>query len=342
MEKRNGTIIVTGGAGYIGSHTIIELIESTNFNVISIDNFVNSSAETFDRIQQITEVSVKNHDINLCNQKEVQDKFNNTPDLIGVIHFAALKSVPESVNNPSLYYSNNLKSLINVIESCERNKVQSFIFSSSCSVYGDIDTFPVNEESKTGLPKSPYAHTKKIGEEIIKQIATKSPFQSIALRYFNPAGAHHSGLIGELPINQPTTLIPVLMNHLSQPETLVTVYGDDLNTRDGTCIRDYVHVTDIANAHVKALLWSLKCQKEYHVFNLGSQQGTSVLEAIAAVEAETGKKVNYQIGDRRDGDVEAIYSDCRKANEILQWKPQYNIQNIVRSAWKWQNKINKK
>lgn len=336
MEENNGTVVVTGGAGYLGSHTIIELLGSTDLNVVSIDNFINSSSVTFDRINEITGTHVENFNVDLCDKESVFRAFSRIKNIVGIIHFAALKSVPESVENPLLYYDNNLKSLTNILGVSEHCKVKSLIFSSSCSVYGDLDSFPVSEESPLGVPKSPYAHTKKIGEEILEQFSLRSKMKCISLRYFNPAGAHKSGLIGESPINPPTTLIPVVMSNLAGKNKCVTVFGGDLNTRDGSCVRDYIHVTDIADAHIKALVWSLSHQKNYEVFNLGSEKGVTVLEAISAAEIETGKKVNYQVGEHRKGDVEAIYSNCKKANTILNWEAKNNIQDIVSSAWKWQ------
>jgi len=338
MVKNSGTVIVTGGCGYIGSHTIVELLDKTDFEVISIDNFVNSSDSTLKRIEKLTGNEIINHNIDLRNKDEVQRIFANIPDIKGVIHFAALKSVPESVVDPLLYYNNNIQSLLNVLRACQINKVESFIFSSSCSVYGNVDVFPVNEESKLEKAESPYGHTKQIGEDITENFSKICDLKTISLRYFNPAGAHPSGELGELPINKPSTLVPVLTMS-AQNNSKFTVFGGNLNTRDGSCVRDYVHVMDIASAHIKALEYASKNDLQYDVFNLGSGEGVTVLEAINAFEEKTGIQLNYQIGKPRVGDVEAIFSDCEKANLKLAWKAARRIEDIVSSAWLWQQNL---
>lgn len=333
-----GKIIVTGGAGYIGSHTIIELLENTNYEIISIDNFSNSSSTTYDRIEKITGTRIKAYNVDLCNKNETELIFQSEKEIIGIIHFAAFKSVPESVSNPYKYYHNNINSLLNLLELSLKHKVQNFIFSSSCSVYGDLDKMPVSEETILNKALSPYAFTKQIGEQILKDYTNiHSNLNVIALRYFNPAGAHISGLIGEDPINPPSSLTPVIMRTASGKQEKMMVHGTNFNTRDGSCIRDYVHVMDIANAHVLALnnLFNSK-DSNFDIINLGSGNGVSVLEAIEAFERVTGQKLNYKFGPKREGDVEAIYSDNVKAKQKLSWQVKYSLDDVMKSAWAWE------
>lgn len=338
MNSKN-TIIITGGAGYIGSHTIIELLETTDFKVISIDNFSNSSSRTFDRIEKITDKKVCNYDVDLCNKTELEKVFENEKNIVGVIHFAAYKSVGESVSNPYKYYYNNINSLLNVLECCLKFNINNFIFSSSCSVYGNINKLPVKEDTPFEKAESPYAYTKQVGEEMIKDYATAYPqLQGIALRYFNPVGAHLSGLIGESPINKANNLVPIITQTAIGKIEQMTVFGNDYPTRDGTCIRDYIHVTDIGSAHIKALMYLIKNknQTNFSIFNLGTGSGVSVLEAISAFEKISGQKLNYFIGSRRPGDVVAIYSDTAKSEKELDWKPQFNLEEMMETAWKWE------
>ena len=338
------TIIVTGGSGYIGSHTIIELIETTSFNVVSIDNYSNSTEKTFDRIELITGKKIRNYQIDICNKTELERVFEENTNIIGIIHFAAFKSVGESVADPQKYYYNNINSLLNILDCSLKYNISNFIFSSSCSVYGNIDELPVKEATPIGKADSPYAYTKQIGEEILKDYSkANSQLKTIALRYFNPVGAHVSGLNGELPINKPNNLVPIITNTAIGKIAQMTVFGDDYPTRDGTCIRDYVHVTDIANAHIKALdfLIENKNKSNFSIFNLGSGNGVSVLEAIAAFEKISGKKLNYQIGQKRDGDVGAIYSDNSFSEKTLGWTPKYNLEDMMSSAWKWELELTK-
>ena len=333
------TILVTGGAGYIGSHTIIELLEITNLNVVSIDNYSNSSSATFERIKRITGKDVKNYDIDICNKDLLEAIFQNDKTIVGVIHFAAFKAVGESVINPQKYYHNNINSLLNILDCCIKYDVKNFIFSSSCSVYGNINQLPVKETTPFGKAESPYAYTKQAGEEILKDYAKANPqLRTIALRYFNPVGSHISGLIGESPNNKPNNLVPVITNTAIGKIKQMTVFGNDYPTRDGTCVRDYIHVTDIATAHIKALTLLLenKNDSNFSVFNLGTGTGVSVLEAIAAFEKVSGKKLNYQIGSKRGGDVGAIYSDTTLSEKILNWTPKYNLDDMMSSAWKWE------
>ncbi len=338
MNSKN-TIIVTGGAGYIGSHTIIELLENTAYNVVSIDNFSNSSSKTFDRIEHITGKKIVNYAIDLCDKKSVENVFEKEKNIVGIIHFAAFKSVPESVSNPYKYYSNNINSLLTILECCLKFNIVNFIFSSSCSVYGNISELPVKESTPLGKSESPYAYTKQIGEEILKDYSkTFLNLKIIALRYFNPVGAHISGLIGEDPINKPTSLVPVITQTAIGKLKQMTIHGTDYSTRDGSCIRDYIHVTDIAIAHIKALEYIIneKQKRNFSIFNLGTGNGVSVIEAITAFEKISNKKLNYTIGPKRAGDVEAIYSDTSLSEKELGWKTEFTLNEMMDSAWQWE------
>ncbi len=340
--RQKGTILVTGGAGYIGSHTIIELLETTDFNIVSIDNFSNSSIKVFERIKKITGKSIKNYPNDICNYSEIEKIIEQEHNIVGIIHFAAFKSVPESVSNPYKYYYNNINSLLNVLNCCLKFKIPNFIFSSSCSVYGNIDQLPVNENTPLAKAESPYAYTKQVGEEIIKDFAKASPsLKTIALRYFNPVGAHTSGLIGELPINKPNNLVPIITQTAIGNIPQMTVFGNDYPTRDGTCIRDYIHVTDIATAHIKAILYLIenKNPQNFSIFNLGTGSGVSVLEAINTFEEVTGKKLSYKIGPRRPGDVAAVYSDTEKSIKELGWNIKYDLKKMMETAWKWEQNL---
>ncbi len=331
-------ILVTGGAGYIGSHTIIELVENTGAEVISADNYSNSTPKTFARIKSITEKAMKNYSINLCDANAVKTMFEENTDIDGVIHFAAFKSVPESMENPLLYYHNNIESLVNILQVVKDYKIPNFIFSSSCSVYGNINELPVNEETPLHAI-SPYGYTKQVGEQIVKDFANANPsVKSVLLRYFNPVGAHLSGKIGEVPMQRPGNLVPVITQTAIGKIKETVVHGNDYTTRDGTCIRDYVHVSDIARAHVEALNW-LEKNKDIagcSVFNLGTGSGVSVMEMINAFEKVSGQKLNYRIGSRREGDVGAIYSDNTLARKTLGWIPKYTLEDMMLSAWKWE------
>ncbi|HEY0030186.1 MAG TPA: UDP-glucose 4-epimerase GalE [Bacteroidia bacterium] len=333
------TILVTGGAGYIGSHTIVELLSTTGFNVVSIDNYSNSSAETLDRIEKITGKKIKNYDIDICNKPLLDNVFEEEKSIVGIIHFAAFKAVGESVENPQKYYNNNINSLLNILDCSIKYSVQNFIFSSSCSVYGNLGELPVKESTPLGKAESPYAYTKQAGEEILKDYAKAyAQIQTIALRYFNPVGAHISGLIGESPINKPSNLVPIITNTAIGKIAQMTIYGSDYPTRDGTCIRDYVHVSDIATAHIKALQFLIdgKNTSNFSIFNLGTGKGVSVLEAIAAFEKISGRKLSYKIGPKREGDVGAIYSDNANTEKALQWTPVFTLDDMMSSAWKWE------
>ncbi len=330
-------ILVTGGAGYIGSHTIIDLIENSDFEIISADNFCNSSLNTFDRIEKITGKKIKNYNVDLTDITSTESIFSENK-IDGIIHFAALKSVPESVEKPEVYHFNNLKSLENLLELSVKYGVKNFIFSSSCSVYGNIKELPVSETTPLNPVASPYAETKLLGEEMIEKYTRSQSIKAISLRYFNPVGAHMSGLNGE-DCKKLTNLVPIICKTAIGKNDVLTIYGNDYDTRDGTCIRDYIHVSDIAHAHILALkvLFKKEDNSFYDVINLGSGEGVSVLELVDAFEKSTGIKVNKQIGPKRPGDVEAIYSDCTKSKKVLDWEAKHSIEDMMTSAWKWEN-----
>lgn len=332
-------IIVTGGAGYIGSHTIIEMLENSCFEIISIDDFSNSTPKTYERIKKITGKSVTNYNCDLKNIEELEKIFEKEGEICGIIHFAAFKLVPESVANPHKYYDNNINSLLNILQCCLKFNVANFIFSSSCSVYGNISQLPVKENTPLNKAESPYAYTKQIGEEILKDYSKiNSKLEVIALRYFNPVGAHVSGLIGEDPINKPSNLVPVITQTAIGKIKQMTVYGHDYATRDGSCIRDYIHVTDIAIAHIKALNYLIESKNKtnFSIFNLGTGNGVSVFEAISSFEKISGIKLNYVVGGRRDGDVEAIYSETTLSKTELKWETKFSLDEMMDSAWKWE------
>ncbi|MBI2269198.1 MAG: UDP-glucose 4-epimerase GalE [Bacteroidetes bacterium] len=337
MQKLN-TILVTGGAGYIGSHTIIELINE-GYTVISADNYSNSSEKTYERIKKITGADVKHYKVDLCDSALTKKIFTENPSITGIIHFAALKSVPESVEQPLLYYRNNVNSLLNILECMKEFHTRDLIFSSSCSVYGNSDKLPVNENTPIGIIESPYGYTKIVGERIIQDfLKINLKAKATSLRYFNPVGAHITGQIGEIPANRPNNLVPIITQTAIGKIKEMSVYGDDYKTRDGSCIRDYVHVSDIADAHVKALKFLNEGMQDanYSLFNLGTGNGITVLEAISAFEKISKQKLNYKIARRRAGDVAAIYSDSSKALNLLKWKPKHSIESMMETAWKWE------
>ena len=335
------TILVTGGAGYIGSHTLVALTEMTDYAVISADNYSNSSAETYNRIAKITGKVIPHIEADLSDPKQVEKIFRDHPEISGVIHFAAYKSVPESVSKPELYYHNNINSLLNILASGKKNNLRKIIFSSSCSVYGNIDSLPVNEQTPFGQTESPYAFTKIVGENIMKDtIAVSENLRGISLRYFNPVGAHPSGSMGELPNQRPNNLVPVITQTAIGKIKSMQVFGDDYPTRDGTCIRDYIHVCDIAEAHVMALnLLDTPGQPAYDIYNLGTGTGITVLEAIHAFEKVSGQKLSFEIVSRRAGDVAAIYSDSSKALSQLGWKTKRSLDEMMSTAWKWEQHL---
>lgn len=343
----SSSIIVTGGAGYIGSHTVIELLEKTNYQIISIDNYSNSTSDTYNRINKITGKSsrLRYFDIDLCDYPKLKSEIEPCGKIEGVIHFAAFKSVPESVEKPLLYYHNNMESLVNILKLCEELSIPNIIFSSSCSVYGNIDRLPVTENSPLPKAESPYAHTKQMGEQVVESfIKYTAGFKAVLLRYFNPAGAHSSALIGELPLGAPSSLVPIITRTAAGIINQMSVHGSDYKTRDGSCIRDYIHVCDIADAHIKALQYLIenKNKENCSVFNLGTGNGVTVFEAIKSFEKVTGVKLNYKVGPRRSGDVEAIYANNDLATKELGWKPICDIDSMMLSAWKWQEHLSGK
>jgi UDP-glucose 4-epimerase len=342
MSTNDSCILVTGGAGYIGSHTIIELFNSGIETVISVDNYKNSSPKTYDRIENISGKKTIFYDVDLTDFNAIEKVFEKHPNISGVIHFAALKAVGESVEQPMLYYRNNLNSMLNMLELSAKFGVRSFIFSSSCTVYGQPEQFPVNESTPLLEAESPYGYTKSAGERIIKDFAAVQPqMKFVLLRYFNPVGAHPSGLIGEPQQQKPNNLMPYITMTAAGILPQLIIYGGDYPTKDGTCIRDYIHVCDIADAHVKSLSYSRDKMPDVNVeiFNLGSGNGISVLEAVKAFEEVSNTKLNYTIGPRRAGDITAIFSDSSKADRVLKWKPQYSLKEMMLTSWKWQQQV---
>lgn len=339
MSKK---ILVTGGTGYIGSHTIIDLIEN-GFTPVSLDNGINSDASILEQVEQITGVKVKHYAVDLCDYDATRSIFEKE-SFDGVIHFAALKAVGESVAYPFKYFRNNLNSTLNALELSKEFGVKAFIFSSSCTVYGNVKSSPVTESTPLMDAASPYGRTKQMGEQMIQDtIAENSLTKAIILRYFNPAGAHISGLIGEAPTNQALNLVPVITETAIGKRPSMSVFGTDYPTRDGSCIRDYIHVMDLAHAHTLALKSILDDQQQMpiEIYNLGIGAGASVLEVIHAFESVTGQSLNYVITERRPGDVVAIYANYEKAKTQLSWEPKYNIEDIMRTAWEWEIKRSK-
>jgi UDP-glucose 4-epimerase len=334
-----GKILVTGGTGFIGSHTVVELVHA-GYEVILVDDLSNSSIKILTQIETITGLKPEFVEMDLCDEAKVKELVSNYPDITGVIHFAAFKAVGESVQQPLKYYKNNFYSLINLINAFE-SKID-LVFSSSCTVYGQPDQLPVTEDAPVKKAESPYGNTKQIAEEILIDTCAVSPeLNVISLRYFNPVGAHESALIGELPIGVPQNLVPFITQSAIGKRGPITVYGDDYNTPDGSAIRDYIHVVDLAKAHVAAIrrLEEAKADKNYEVFNLGTGKGSSVLEIVHAFEESTGEKLNYSIGPRREGDVEQVWGDVTKSTELLGWKAELGIKEMMLSAWKWENYI---
>lgn len=330
-------ILVTGGTGYIGSHTVVELINA-GYQPIIVDNFCNSSPKIIDQLESITGSRPEYYDLDLCEQQLTADLVTQLADISGVIHFAAYKAVGESVEQPLKYYHNNIYSLINLLKAFEGKPV-NFVFSSSCTVYGQPDQLPVTEEAPVQKAESPYGNTKQIAEEILSEVAAVTPeLQVISLRYFNPVGAHHTALIGELPIGVPQNLVPFITQSAIGKRGPLTVFGNDYDTPDGSCIRDYIHVVDLAKAHVSALRHMEKGDSEsnYDVYNIGTGKGSSVLEVIKAFEDVTNIKLDYKIGPRRPGDIEKIFGEVTKAHRELGWKTELDLEEMMRSAWAWE------
>ena len=333
-------ILVTGGLGFIGSHTVVEL-QNEGFDVVVIDNLSNSSIEVLDGIERITNKKPLFENIDLRDKTSVQRFFKKHNDIIGVIHFAASKAVGESVENPLLYYENNINTLVYVLQELKELPQANFIFSSSCTVYGQAEKMPITEDAPVQSAMSPYGNTKQIGEEIIMDVAKVTDIKAILLRYFNPIGAHPSAEIGELPIGVPQNLVPFITQTGIGLRAALSVYGNDYPTPDGTCIRDYIHVVDLAKAHVVALqrLLAKKNIDKVEVFNLGTGTGSSVLEVIQAFEKVSGQKLPYAIVARRAGDVVSAFANTDKANTVLGWKAQSTLEESLASAWKWEQKI---
>jgi UDP-glucose 4-epimerase len=333
-------ILVTGGLGYIGSHTVVEL-QSAGFDVVVIDNLDNATEEVKDRI-----VSISGRSIDLVigdvNDETTMDQLFQEHDFYGVIHFAAHKAVGESVNHPIKYYQNNVSGLITLLGAMDKYGVQNLIFSSSCTVYGIAEDLPVTEDTPIKSAESPYGTTKIIGEEIIQDYAKHKNIKTILLRYFNPVGAHPSAQIGELPNGVPSNLVPYITQTVAGIREQLVIHGNDYNTSDGTCVRDYIHVVDLAKAHVKAMTFADKMSSSVDVFNVGTGNGSTVLEVVQAFEERCEVSLNYRIGPRRDGDVEQIFADTQKINKVLQWQAEYDLHDMMYHAWMWQKSISKK
>ena len=333
-------VLVTGGLGYIGSHTVVEL-QNAGFEVVIIDNLSNSSLEVLDGIIEISGKTPLFEKIDLRQKSEVIQFFEKYQDISGIIHFAASKAVGESVENPLLYYENNLTTLIYLLQACNNYTIENFIFSSSCTVYGEPDKLPIDESAPIKKATSPYGNTKQISEEILNDSCKVSNLKSIALRYFNPIGAHDSSKIGELPLGIPQNLVPFITQTAAGLRDQLSVFGDDYPTEDGSCIRDYIHVVDLAKAHVVALERLLKNRNsnQFETFNIGTGKGSSVLEVVNAFEKITQQKLNYKIVDRRVGDVISVYADTKKANEVLGWKAENSMEDSLLSSWNWEKKV---
>jgi len=341
--KMKHTILVTGGMGFIGSHTAVELIEA-GYDVVIVDDLSNSNIKVLDGIRAITGVAPAFEQVDLKDKDATENVFKKYPNIDGIIHFAASKAVGESVEKPLLYYRNNIISLVNLLELMPQYNVKGIIFSSSCTVYGQPlpENLPVTEEAPHQKATSPYGNTKEVNEQIIYDyIHSGAPLKSIILRYFNPIGAHPSALIGELPNGVPNNLIPFVTQTAMGIRKELTIFGNDYNTADGTCIRDYIYVVDLAKAHVAAMRRVLDQEDSPAIdyFNIGTGNGNSTLEIVNTFERATGVKVNWKFGPRREGDIEKIWGDCTKANKVLGWKAESPLDDVLASAWKWQQKL---
>jgi len=334
-------ILVTGGLGYIGSHTVVALSEA-GYEVVIVDNLSNTRIEVLDGIESIIGRRPTFYELDLRNELHVVELFDKEPSIEGVIHFAASKAVGESVENPLLYYENNLSAFIYLLKQLAVKPKSHLIFSSSCTVYGQADVMPITEKAPIKVAESPYGNTKQIGEEILKDtVKVSSGLSAIALRYFNPIGAHASAKIGELPLGVPQNLVPFITQTAAGLRKELAVFGDDYPTPDGTCIRDYIHVVDLAEAHVAALTRLVKGEStsDYEVFNLGTGKGSSVLEVIKSFEKVSGSQLPYRIAGRREGDVIQAFADTEKANSVLGWKSKYGLDDALASAWAWERKL---
>ncbi|ELR71457.1 UDP-glucose 4-epimerase [Fulvivirga imtechensis AK7] len=342
MQK--GKILVTGGAGYIGSHTCVELV-SAGYTPIIVDNFSNSEKFVIQNLEKLTVTRVEVEEGDCNDYFFLKDVFEKHREIKGVIHFAAFKAVGESSQYPLKYYHNNVQSTVNLLQVMDEFKLSNLVFSSSCTVYGQPDILPVTESSPVKPAESPYGRTKQICEDIISDFYKASEaFKAISLRYFNPIGAHPTGLIGELPLGVPNNLVPFITQTAAGVREQLTIFGDDYNTSDGTCIRDYIHVVDLAKAHIAALEKMIKSNKTKHleVYNIGTGDGHSVLEVVKTFEKVSGEKLNYKIGARRSGDVEKVFADVSKAKDELGWKTELSLEDSLRDAWNWQQKLAEK
>jgi len=335
-------ILVTGGVGYIGSHTCVEL-QQNGHEVVIVDNLSNSNIGVLDAIAKISGIKPEFENFDLADKNKTENFFKRHADIQGVIHFAASKAVGESVDQPLMYYRNNLFSLVNILQSMKDNGIENLVFSSSCTVYGQPEELPVSENAPVQKAESPYGNTKQISEEIIFDTVKSSNIKGIALRYFNPIGAHESTIIGELPLGVPNCLMPYITQTAIGIREQLSVFGSDYNTPDGTAIRDYIHVADLAKAHVIAVerMVDKKMKKNFEFFNLGTGNGYSVLEVIHSFEKVSGEKLNYKIVGRRAGDIEQVWADTNFANDELGWKAQKNLDEMTLSAWKWEQKLAK-
>lgn len=333
-------VLVTGGLGFIGSHTCVELLDQ-GYSVIIVDNLSNSRIEVLSNVEKITGKEIKFEKLDLTSFTSVKKLFEEN-EIDSIIHFAAFKAVGESMHKPLSYYRNNLVSLMNLLDMCEKFKVNKFVFSSSCTVYGQPDQLPVTESFPKLQAQSPYGNTKQVSEEIIEDFArSNKAFRAVSLRYFNPAGAHETGLIGELPLGVPNNLVPFITQTAAGIREKLSVFGGDYNTSDGTCIRDYIHVVDLASAHISALEYSDQMQDDYDFFNIGTGRGHTVLEVVKSFEKVSGHNLNYEIVHRRPGDVEKIYADTTKARSLLGWEAELSLDAMLDSAWKWQKNLKK-
>jgi len=333
-------ILVTGGCGYIGSHTIVDLVEN-GFEVVCVDNNSRSNPRILEGVEKIVGKKIKNYKVDLCNFDDTFAIFQENDDIAGIIHFAAYKAVGESVEQPLMYFENNLVSLINLLKCVQEFEISNFVFSSSCTVYGNPNEIPVTEKTPPKPAESPYGYTKQMGEQIINEFSKAANCKCILLRYFNPVGAHPSILIGELPIGRPANLVPAITQTAIGKLSQMFVHGNDYPTRDGSCMRDFIHVCDIAHAHTLGLQYLITKKSDFkcEVFNLGTGNGVTVLEAIKAFEKVSGVPLNYVIGPRRPGDVVAIYANNNLAKAQLGWNPKFSLEDMMATAWKWEQKL---
>lgn len=328
-------VLVTGGAGYIGSHTVVELVEK-GFQPIILDSFSNANPSVIGRLEEILGVPVRYYEADCRDEEKLRSIFEAHPQIESVIHFAAFKSVNESISHPDLYYQNNLNSLTTLLKLMVEKEVHQLVFSSSCTVYGEPDDMPVTEQSPIKQATNPYGHTKQLSEEILTRFVQHAPLKVVLLRYFNPIGAHASGKIGESPGGIPTNLVPYLTQTAVGLRDQLTIFGKDYPTRDGTCMRDFIHVTDLAEAHVSALQWLAQAKVSIDAFNLGSGDGATVLELVQTFEKVTGISLPYTFGERREGDIPEIYADASKANKTLNWKSSRSLSTALEDAWRWE------